>query len=80
MTWQALEAIPRDRAEWLCWIDMDIVLGDPSFTFPLDTANYAAHDMIIWGSKEQILAGSTEHGEAPCVRSGRAMVSPMFEQ
>ena len=59
---QALDAIPRDRAEWLCWIDMDIVLADPTFTFPLDKVNYTDRDIIIWGGKKQILAGDAEYG------------------
>ena len=61
---QALDAIPRDRAEWLCWIDMDIVLADPTFTFPLDKVNYTDRDIIIWGGKKQILAGDAEYGGA----------------
>ena len=59
---QALDEIPRDRAEWLCWIDMDIVLGDPAFEFPLDKVNYTDRDLIIWGGKKQILAGDAEYG------------------
>ena len=41
---------------------MDIVLGDPTFEFPLDKANYTDRDMIIWGGKKQILAGDAEYG------------------
>ena len=59
---QALDQIPRERAEWLCWIDMDIILGDPTFTFPLDKVNYTDRDIIIWGGKKQILAGDAEYG------------------
>ena len=66
MAWQALDAIPRDRAEWLCWIDMDIVLADPTFTFPLDKVNYTDRDIIIWGGKKQILAGDAEYGGSLC--------------
>ena len=62
---QALDEISRERAEWLCWIDMDIVLADPTFTFPLDKVNYTDRDIIIWGGKKQILAGDAEYGE-PC--------------
>ena len=65
MTWQALDAIPRDRAEWLCWLDMDIVLADPTFTFPLDSVEYSSADMVIWGGEQQILAGDAELGGAP---------------
>ena len=65
LDWQALDAIPRDRAEWLCWIDMDIVLADPTFTFPLDKVNYTDRDIIIWGGKKQILAGDAEYGGLP---------------
>ena len=46
---------------------MDIVLGDPTFTFPLDKVNYTDRDIIIWGGKKQILAGDAEYG-APSTR------------
>ena len=41
---------------------MDIILGDPTFTFPLDKVNYTDRDIIIWGGKKQILAGDAEYG------------------
>lgn len=59
---QALDTIPRERAEWVLWIDMDIILGDITFTFPLDKVNYTDRDIITWGGKRAILAGDAYNG------------------
>lgn len=62
---QALDTIPRERAEWVLWIDMDIILGDITFTFPLDKVNYTDRDIITWGGKRAILAGDAYNGQLP---------------
>ncbi|KAK9789231.1 hypothetical protein WJX73_005530 [Symbiochloris irregularis] len=59
---QALDEVSRDRAEWIAWIDMDIILGDIAFTFPLDKANYTGRDIITWGGRKAILAGDAYNG------------------
>lgn len=43
---------------------MDIILGDISFTFPLDKVNYTDRDIITWGGKKAILAGDAYNGAA----------------
>ena len=59
---QALASIPRERAEWIVWIDMDVILGDVAFTFPLTRAHYAGKDFVVWGNYQAVLAGDTYNG------------------
>ena len=61
---QALSQIPRERAEWVVWIDMDVMLGDIGFTFPLTKEAYADKDLIVWGNYDAVLAGDTYNGQA----------------
>ena len=59
---QALRDIPRERAEWIVWIDMDVILGDIGFTFPLTKDAYTGKDLIVWGNYDAVLAGDTYNG------------------
>lgn len=61
---QAMENIPRERAEWIVWIDMDVILGDIGFTFPLTKEAYTGKDLIVWGNYDAVLAGDTYNGMA----------------
>ena len=58
---QALNTIPRERAEWILWLDMDMVLEDITFTFPLST--YAGKDLIMWGQPDWIMRGDNARGD-----------------
>lgn len=57
---QALNSIPRERAEWILWLDMDMVLENITFTLPLDS--YAGKDFILWGQPEWIMKGHNAKG------------------
>lgn len=56
---RALKTIPPSRAEWLLWLDMDVVIGDVATTFPLDW--YTGKDLVMWGFADKIAAGDV-HG------------------
>ena len=56
---RALRTIPPSRAEWLLWLDMDVVIGDVATTFPVDW--YTGKDLVMWGFKEKISGGDV-HG------------------
>ena len=57
---QALNTIPRERAEWFIWLDMDMVLENVTFDLPLDT--YQGRDIIMWGQPEWIAKGDNARG------------------
>ncbi|BDA50038.1 probable glycosyltransferase 3 [Coccomyxa sp. Obi] len=57
---KALNSIPRERAEWILWLDMDMVLENITFTLPLDS--YAGKDFILWGQPEWIMKGHNAKG------------------
>ena len=57
---QALNTIPRERAEWFIWLDMDMVLENVTFDLPLET--YEGRDIIMWGQPEWIAKGDNARG------------------
>jgi hypothetical protein len=57
---QALSTIPRERAEWFIWLDMDMVLENITFNLPLET--YEGRDIIMWGQPEWIAKGDNARG------------------
>ena len=59
---QALHDVPRERAEWIVWIDMDVILGDIGFTFPLTKEAYEGKDLVVWGNYNAVMAGDTYNG------------------
>lgn len=61
---QALASIPRERAEWIIWIDMDVILGDIAFTFPLTKQQYVGKDFVVWGNVDAVHAGDTYNGRS----------------
>jgi hypothetical protein len=63
---QALNSIPRARAEWILWLDMDMVLEDVTFTLPL--ASYAGRDLVMWGQPEWIMRGDNARGARPFIK------------
>jgi hypothetical protein len=58
--WQALNAITRERAEWILWLDMDMVLENITFSLPLE--QYAGKDLVLWGQPEWIMKGHNAKG------------------
>ena len=58
---QLLREVPRERAEWIAWMDMDIILDDMAFELPL--AKYVGKDFVIWGQQEKLLDGDPVGGE-----------------
>ena len=57
---QALNEIPRERAEWILWLDMDLLINNMTFTLPLD--KYEGKDLIMHGQAELILKGEARKG------------------
>ena len=51
----ALREIPPSRAEWLLWMDMDVIINDPATTFPLTW--YEKHDLVMWGDASKVKQG-----------------------
>jgi len=51
----ALKEIPPSRAEWLLWMDMDVIINDPATTFPLGW--YEKHDLVMWGDAAKVRLG-----------------------
>ena len=60
---QALNEIPRERAEWILWLDMDLLIDNMDFTFPL--AQYEGKNMILHGNGEWIKQGEARAGASP---------------
>ncbi|CAL8464438.1 g3973 [Coccomyxa elongata] len=57
---KALEEIPRERAEWIMWLDMDLLIDKMDFVMPLDT--YEGKDLVMHGQAEYILQGEARKG------------------
>ena len=57
---QALEGIPVERADWILWLDMDLLVDNMNFTFPID--KYAGKDMILHGDEDWIKKGDARRG------------------
>ena len=51
----ALATVPRSRAEWLLWIDMDVIINDVNMTLPLEW--YGKKDLVMWGVPDKIAGG-----------------------
>jgi hypothetical protein len=65
---QALEGIPAERADWILWVDMDLLVANMNFTFPID--KYAGKDMILHGDMEYIKKGDARRGAPVAARWG----------
>lgn len=59
---QALNTIPRHRAEWILWLDMDMVLENITFALPLEQYDRMGKDIIMWGQPEWIMKGHNARG------------------
>ena len=57
---QLLNEIPRSRAEWIVWVDMDIVIDRMDFQIPV--AAYEGKDFVIWGRRDKIIKGDVLNG------------------
>jgi hypothetical protein len=60
---QILAEVPMERAEWILWVDMDIILADTTFNFPF--SDYIGKDVVIWGDQEYITQGDPRRGANP---------------
>ena len=75
---QALNTIPRERAEWFIWLDMDMVLENITFDLPLET--YEGRDIIMWGQPEWIVKGDNARGEPFLGALSHLILTEMFTQ
>ena len=57
---QALNEIPRERAEWILWLDMDLLINRMDFVLPL--LAYEGKDMVLHGNPEFVLQGEAQKG------------------
>lgn len=75
---QALNTIPRERAEWFIWLDMDMVLENITFDLPLET--YEGRDIIMWGQPEWIAKGDNARGDPFLGTFSHLILTEMFTQ
>ena len=57
---QTLDEVPRERAEYVMWLDMDLLMNKMDFTMPLE--NYEGKDLVMHGQPEFILQGEAKKG------------------
>ena len=58
---QTLKEVPRARAEYIMWLDMDLLMNKMDFVMPLE--NYEGKDLVMHGQPEFILQGEARKGE-----------------
>lgn len=58
---QTLDEVPRERAEYVMWLDMDLLMNKMDFTMPLE--NYEGKDLVMHGQPEFILQGEAKKGK-----------------
>ena len=58
---QLLKEIPRSRAEWIVWVDMDIIIDRMDFQIPVSA--YDGKDFVIWGRRDKISEGDVLNGK-----------------
>ena len=58
---QTLDEVPRERAEYVMWLDMDLLVNKMDFTMPLE--NYEGKDLVMHGQPEFILQGEAKKGK-----------------
>ena len=61
---QTLDEVPRERAEYVMWLDMDLLMNKMDFTMPLE--NYVGKDLVMHGQPEFILQGEAKKGVFCC--------------
>ena len=61
---QLLKEIPRSRAEWIVWVDMDIIIDRMDFQIPVPA--YEGKDFVIWGRQDKISKGDVLNGKHYC--------------
>ena len=57
---QTLDEVPRERAEYVMWLDMDLLMNKMDFTMPLHS--YEGKDLVMHGQPEFILQGEAKKG------------------
>ena len=58
---QMLNEVPRERAEYIMWLDMDLLMNKMDFVLPLES--YEGKDLVMHGQPEYILQGEARKGE-----------------
>ena len=66
---QTLKEVPRARAEYIMWLDMDLLMNKMDFVMPLE--NYEGKDLVMHGQPEFILQGEARKGEQASPSSGQ---------
>jgi hypothetical protein len=56
-----LEEVPRERAEYILWLDMDLLVNNMAFVLPLES--YKGADLVVHGNKELVMEGDPHYGE-----------------
>ena len=58
---QTMEEVPRERAEYILWLDMDLLVHKMDFVLPFES--YEGTDFVLHGDKEQVMEGDPHYGE-----------------
>lgn len=58
---QTLEEVPRERAEYILWLDMDLLVHKMDFVLPFES--YEGTDFVLHGNKERVMEGDPHYGE-----------------
>ncbi len=56
-----LNEVPRARAEYVMWLDMDLLMNRMDFVLPLE--KYEDKDLVMHGQPEYILQGEARKGK-----------------
>ena len=57
---QLLEEVPPERAQWLLFMQPDVVIDDIAFIFPFD--NYLDKDVVLLGNVTRLRSGEPQNG------------------
>lgn len=60
---QVLDEVPQSRADWILWVDMDVILADTIFDFPF--SKYGGKDLVMWGRADDIARGNPHGAPLP---------------
>ena len=58
---QTLEEVPRERAEFILWLDMDVLVHKMDFVLPFES--YTGSDLVLHGKRELVIEGDPHYGE-----------------
>lgn len=54
---QALAEVTRSRAEWVMWLDMDLLLNNMGFELPFNS--YSGYDFVAHGYMDGVMKGDS---------------------